>query len=224
MSSSKNIVPVWPNVIGYGRIILYLICFFYIQKNFIIAITSYIIASLFDSIDGYTARELYQYTKFGEIFDQLTNRCGLLGLTIALCTFYPKYMLFFQLSAIIDVSSHWIYMHASTLNDKDSRKNVDIKDCWIIRLYNKYDVLTLMMYGNEIFYLSLYALNFTVGPIMIMGYWCFELIAMITAPIACLKCIVSMVHLMIGVNELKKIDAQEYERKIALHIINTQFN
>lgn len=217
--ASIKIFLFWPNIIGYGRIILYLICFYYIQHDFIITTTCYIIASLFDTIDGYTARALQQTTKFGEILDQLTDRCGLLGLIIALCTFYPKYMFLFQISSFIDISGHWIYMHASTMTGKKSHKNINVEDCWIIRLYYKYDVLTLMVYGNEIFYLSLYAMNFTTGP-MIMGFWCFELISMITAPIACLKILVSMVHLVVGANELAKIDVKEYERIIGLNIIN----
>jgi len=51
-------------------------------------------------------------TKFGAILDQLTDRCGTMSLCIALSNFYPKYMFLFQLSCVIDIACHWIYLHS----------------------------------------------------------------------------------------------------------------
>lgn len=50
-------------------------------------------------------------TKFGAMLDQLTDRCGTMGLLVTLSCFYPKYMFWFQLSMAIDVSCHWFYLH-----------------------------------------------------------------------------------------------------------------
>lgn len=50
-------------------------------------------------------------TKFGAMLDQLTDRCGTMGLLVTLSYFYPKYMFWFQLSMAIDVSCHWFYLH-----------------------------------------------------------------------------------------------------------------
>lgn len=50
-------------------------------------------------------------TKFGAMLDQLTDRCGTMGLLVTLSYFYPKYMFWFQLSMAIDVACHWIYLH-----------------------------------------------------------------------------------------------------------------
>lgn len=40
-------------------------------------------------------------TKFGAMLDQLTDRCGTMGLLVTLSYFYPKYMFWFQLSMVI---------------------------------------------------------------------------------------------------------------------------
>ncbi|TMW47136.1 hypothetical protein DOY81_007785 [Sarcophaga bullata] len=44
------------------------------------------------------------------MLDQLTDRCGTMGLLVTLSYFYPSYMFWFQLSMAIDVACHWLYM------------------------------------------------------------------------------------------------------------------
>lgn len=124
-------------------------------------------------------------TKFGAMLDQLTDRCGTMGLLVTLSYFYPNYMFWFQLSMAIDVACHWIYMQAwvifrqfftvlsiicfiyilrSTLQGKSSHKFVDPNENPIMRLYYQKSILTFMCCGNELFYSALYLLYFTNGP------------------------------------------------------------
>jgi CDP-diacylglycerol--inositol 3-phosphatidyltransferase len=51
-------------------------------------------------------------TKFGAMFDMLVDRCSTMCLCFVLAMFYPKWALFFQLWAAIDVASHWLHLHA----------------------------------------------------------------------------------------------------------------
>lgn len=95
----------------YGRVILAIISFYFMTTNYIIASWCYIISALLDAIDGYAARYFNQGTKFGAMLDQLTDRIGTMCLLAALCTFYPSYSFWFQLSMAIDISCHWIYLH-----------------------------------------------------------------------------------------------------------------
>lgn len=46
------------------------------------------------------------------MLDQLTDRCGTMGLLVTLSYFYPRYMFWFQISMVIDIACHWIYLHA----------------------------------------------------------------------------------------------------------------
>lgn len=42
----------------------------------------------------------------------LVDRCSTMCLCFVLAMFYPKWALFFQLWAAIDVASHWLHLHA----------------------------------------------------------------------------------------------------------------
>ncbi len=75
----------------------------------------YILSAGLDAFDGHAARALDQSTKFGAMLDQLTDRCATMALLATLCTFYPRWMFLFQLSMVIDISCHWIHLHASLM-------------------------------------------------------------------------------------------------------------
>lgn len=103
------------------------------RTNYVIAGWCYIVSALLDSVDGHAARHFNQSkggirglitdtlffmfynfsgTKFGAMLDQLTDRCGTMGLLVTLSYFYPTYMFLFQLSMAIDVACHWLYMQS----------------------------------------------------------------------------------------------------------------
>lgn len=48
---------------------------------------------------------------------------------------------------------------------KTSHKATDLSENFVMRLYYQKDVLTFMCCVNEAFYISLYVLHFTTGPI-----------------------------------------------------------
>lgn len=51
-----------------------------------------------------------------------------------------------------------------TMQGKTSHKFVDPNENFLLRLYYQKDVLTIMCFGNEMFYAGLYLLHFTYGP------------------------------------------------------------
>lgn len=105
-------------------------------------------------------------TKFGAMLDQLTDRCGTMGLLVTLSYFYPKYMFWFQLSMAIDVSCHWFYLHTTLLQGKTSHKFIDPNENPIMHIYyTNRTVLGFMCLFNELFYAALYLLYFTPGPL-----------------------------------------------------------
>ncbi|VDK80399.1 unnamed protein product [Gongylonema pulchrum] len=58
----------------------------------------------------------------GAMLDMLTDRCALLALVMYCGHLYPSYMLFFQMSAVIDIASHWLHFHVTYLMGKTSHK------------------------------------------------------------------------------------------------------
>jgi CDP-diacylglycerol--inositol 3-phosphatidyltransferase len=93
-----------------------------------LTILCYLTSEFLDALDGHAARALDQCkfmierrygflfsilgTKFGAMFDMLVDRCSTMCLCFVLAMFYPKWALFFQLWAAIDVASHWLHLHA----------------------------------------------------------------------------------------------------------------
>lgn len=212
---SENIFLFVPNIIGYARVILAFISFYFMPTNYIIATTCYMTSALLDAFDGHAARYYNQSTKFGAILDQLTDRCGTMCLCAVLAHFYPKYMFLFLLSMCIDIACHWIYLHTSLLQGKTSHKFIDMSENPIMHLYyTNRTVLFCMCAGNEAFYAALYLLYFTTGPI-IAGMSLFKIVLYFSAPVAIVKSGISLLHLVVACRNLSIIDIAERQKLAA---------
>ncbi|XP_011632698.1 CDP-diacylglycerol--inositol 3-phosphatidyltransferase isoform X1 [Pogonomyrmex barbatus] len=217
MTETENIFLFVPNIIGFGRVILALISFYFMRTDYIIATWCYVISSLLDAIDGHAARYYNQSTKFGAILDQLTDRIGTTCLMVTLCLFYPAYTFWFQLSISIDIACHWIYLHTTLLQGKTSHKFIDMSENPIMRLYyTNRIVLFFMCAGNEAFYAGLYLLHFTEGPIF-AGISLYRLIVYLSAPVALVKAAISLLHGYVSCINLSIIDVKERQEQLKVH-------
>ncbi|KAK1118859.1 hypothetical protein K0M31_014630 [Melipona bicolor] len=217
MTESENIFLFVPNIIGYGRVILAIISFYFMTTNHVIASWCYIISALLDAVDGHAARYFNQSTKFGGMLDQLTDRVGTMCLLATLCMFYPSYSFWFQLSMAIDISCHWIYLHTSLLQGKTSHKFIDMSENSIMRMYyTNRTVLFIMCAGNEAFYAALYLLYFTQGPTF-LGISLFKLVMYLSAPIAFIKAGISLLHGYVSCINLSIIDLKERQERLKVN-------
>ncbi|XP_013113308.1 CDP-diacylglycerol--inositol 3-phosphatidyltransferase [Stomoxys calcitrans] len=214
MPEHDNIFLFIPNLIGYARIFLALIAFWFMSTNYVVAGWCYAISALLDAVDGHAARAFNQSTRFGAMLDQLTDRCGTMGLLVTLSYFYPQYMFWFQLSMAIDVACHWLYMQTSVVVGKTSHKATDLSENIVMRIYYQKDVLTFMCCVNEAFYISLYLLHFTTGPVF-FGLSLFKAVAVLTAPLAVLKSLISCMHAYVASVDLANVDKRERLEKRA---------
>lgn len=180
----ENIFLFVPNLIGFARVILAIVSFYTMPIYPIITFVLYFLSAFLDAFDGLAARAFNQSTKFGALLDQLTDRVGTLCLMMVstgktttlhcqfclfiqtLGHFYPSYLFAFQVSAAVDISSHWMHGQVSLMSGKTSHKSIDLSGNSILRLYyqNK-AVLFGMCFANEAFYVALYMLYFFEGPI-----------------------------------------------------------
>lgn len=102
-------------------------------------------------------------------------------------------------------------MHrSSTLQGKTSHKFFDPNENWIMRQYYKKDILTFMCCGNELFYSALYLLNFTAGPTL-FGISLLKVAAHLSAPVALVKTLISLLHAWVAAQNLAIIDCNERE-------------
>lgn len=102
-----------------------------------------------------------------------------------------------------------------------------------MRLYYQKDILTFMCCGNELFYSALYILHFTRGPIgvclcslnaneirqltnyflrpIVLGISLLEIVAALSAPVAIVKTLISLLHAYVAAQNLAIIDMNERE-------------
>lgn len=206
---AENIFLFVPNLIGYGRIILALLSFYYMPTDHIIAATMYILSGFLDAFDGHAARMFNQGTKFGAMLDQLTDRCGTMCLLVTLSHFYPQYMFLFQLSMAIDISCHWLHLHTTLMAGRSSHKGQEANENPILRVYySSRPVLFVMCAGNELFYSSLYLLHFTEGP-MIAGVGLWRALSYGLLPVGVLKTILALMQGYYAALGLGAIDVHE---------------
>ncbi|VUZ48451.1 unnamed protein product [Hymenolepis diminuta] len=132
---TENIFLFVPNIIGYARILLLIAACWYMPLDPIRAIVAYFLSALLDAVDGHAARLLNQSTKFGAMLDMLSDRCTTMCLLFVLGTFYPRYLLLFQLSAAIDIASHWLHVHVSIQSGSSSHKTIDLDGNSLLRIY-----------------------------------------------------------------------------------------
>ncbi|KAI1289621.1 CDP-diacylglycerol--inositol 3-phosphatidyltransferase [Halotydeus destructor] len=212
-SQVENIFLFVPNLIGYARIVLAFVSFYYMPFDHVRASFCYLLSGLLDAFDGYAARYLNQSTKFGAILDQITDRCALMVLLTVLCGFYPRYALWFQLSMVIDIASHWIHIWASMMQGKTSHKFVDPSESPILKMYyTSRPVLFVFCAANEIFYCGLYLLHFTYGPsVPVLKIGLFKLLTLVSGPVSVAKTLISLVQLSSACINVGIIDSKDRE-------------
>lgn len=204
---SDNIFVFVPNLIGYARIVLAIVSFYFMPTCPKISISCYLLSAFLDAFDGHAARLLNQGTKFGTMLDMLTDRCATMCLCVVLAMFYPSWAIFFQLSMSLDIASHWLHMHASMMKGSNSHKSIDLSGNPILRLYyTSRPVLFVMCAGNELFFSMLYLLNFyedTTGALKVILY--------ISTPIFIAKSVISGLHLVTAARNIGAEDVSDRE-------------
>ncbi|XP_022652320.1 CDP-diacylglycerol--inositol 3-phosphatidyltransferase-like [Varroa jacobsoni] len=205
----ENIFLFIPNLIGYGRILLALLSFYWMPTDYSRAFWCYALSAFLDAWDGHAARYFRQSTKFGALLDQLTDRCGTMCLLVTLSYFYPKYMFCFQVSMSIDIASHWLHTQVSLMMGKTSHK--DVKGNALLHFYyTSKPFLFTMCVANEVFYLALYMVHFVEGPKMgPLPVSFFRLCAYITFPLAILKSVLALIQMYEAAKDCGRIDEEE---------------
>lgn len=206
----KNVWLFYPNLVGYGRIVLAIISFEAMTYAPIRAMFCYALSAGLDAIDGHLARMYNQSSRFGAMLDQLTDRCALLALVMSLGAFYPNKLFLFQMSAVIDIASHWLHLHATDLTGKVTHKASENP---ILHLYyTSRTFLFWMCAGNEAFYGLLYINYFWPGP-SLFGIYLIPLLATLCFPVAFVKAAISLVHLVTAAQTVVAHDVRIIEQR-----------
>lgn len=213
---TENVFIRVPILIGYVRIITALLSFYYMPFAPVKACTWYVISSLTDAVDGLSARYLKQESRVGKLFDMLTDRCSTTCLIIVLSQFYPKWAFAFQMFVILDICSHWLFVYDSVLHDRSSHKAVDEETPAVLRLYySSRPILFLLAGGTELFFILLYGLHFTKGPILYgtAALPAFTVLLCVCIPIVVIKVVLLIVQMLDALHKIAEHDVKETKQK-----------
>lgn len=212
--SESSVFLFVPNIIGYVRILLALLSFYYMPFDYVRAFCYYLLSQLLDALDGHAARYLNQSSRFGAMLDQLTDRCSTLCLLMVLGNFYPSQMILFQISAAIDIASHWLHLHSSDIKGSKHYKQIEDSNNPLKQVlkfyYTSRPFLFFMCAGNELFYCLLYIQHFTPGfiiPVFRVGIW--KVLCYLCFPISFVKSAISVFHLVTAAQSIVEIDTSD---------------
>ncbi|KAJ7709966.1 CDP-alcohol phosphatidyltransferase-domain-containing protein [Mycena rosella] len=224
-AQSENVFLFVPNLIGYLRIILAGVSLHFMSYHPIRSTVAYCVSCLLDAVDGQAARALGQTSKFGAVLDMVTDRCTTSCLLCYLSSAFPAYALYFQFLIALDFSSHYMHMYSSLVTGSVSHKLVTGDVSKILWWYYN-DPLTLFVVcaGNELFFVSLYLIKWTVKPIgipidLLSTLTYPGLFALLSFPIFALKNVINVVQLwkaskiLVGVDIAERKKARETRAK-----------
>ena len=204
----ENVFLFYPNVIGYVRIVAAVVSIYFMPTFPLLTITCYLFSRFLDAIDGNVARFFNQSTRLGAMLDLLTDCCGLLGIIMGLMVIYPDQAFLLQMSAIIDIAGHWMYMSTSHICGKTSHKEVQDIDNPVLKLYyTSRAFLCAMVVGNEIFYSCLYLLHFYPEILL----W--KCLAWLSFPVALGKTLITICHMLTAASKLANLDVKERQQQ-----------
>ncbi|KAJ6596830.1 CDP-diacylglycerol-inositol 3-phosphatidyltransferase [Mycena vulgaris] len=226
-AQSENVFLFVPNLIGYLRIILAAVSLHYMSYHPVRCTITYCVSCLLDAVDGQAARALGQTSKFGAVLDMVTDRCTTSCLLCYLSSAYPDYALCFQFLIALDFSSHYMHMYSSLVTGSRSHKLVtgDVsKILWWY--YNDPFTLFVVCAGNELFFVSLYLMKWTVTPIglptnLLSTLTYAGLFALLSGPVFITKNVINVVQLwkaskiLVGVDIAERKKAREDSRRRA---------
>ena len=85
---------------------------------------------------------------------------------MGLAILYPQYTFAIQLHIFLDVFSHWLHMYLSVKGGDHSHKDTSKQSRLLTIYYTNRAVLFTICSMNEIFFMSVYAAYWKVGPTM----------------------------------------------------------
>eukprot|EP00921_Rhytidocystis_pertsovi_P017755 GHVQ01027887.1.p1 GENE.GHVQ01027887.1~~GHVQ01027887.1.p1 ORF type:complete len:242 (+),score=19.56 GHVQ01027887.1:363-1088(+) len=152
----SNVLMYVPNVIGYVRIVLVIVCCWLAHKSWIMTVLLYGSSQFMDALDGWTARRYGQVSVFGAVLDQVTDRLSTVLLYFLNVAAYPEYLSVVFLLCVVDLGGHWMYVFSSMVSGEESHKK--IPTCRpVLKLY--YELPGLMFITHacyELFWLVLF--------------------------------------------------------------------
>jgi CDP-diacylglycerol--inositol 3-phosphatidyltransferase len=124
---------------------------------------------------------------------------------------YPDWWLSFAALIALDVVSHWFQTYAKMMEGKTTHKGSDNP---LLNFYYSFPYLLICCVGNEGFFIALYVLNFSAGP-MLGASGLFSVLAWVFFPISAFKNFMNVVQLYDSCHVIASLDLKELKAKEA---------
>jgi CDP-diacylglycerol--inositol 3-phosphatidyltransferase len=111
----RKIFSYYANLIGYTRILLLFVGFYFNRINSSVFLCCYTISFSMDVLDGHVARSWRQTSRFGAALDIFTDKVSTPGLLLTLSHLYPDWTFLFNCVLMLDVSSHYFHFYSTLL-------------------------------------------------------------------------------------------------------------
>ncbi|XP_076806367.1 CDP-diacylglycerol--inositol 3-phosphatidyltransferase-like [Clavelina lepadiformis] len=207
--SARDVFLYIPNLIGYVRMILIVAFYYYTYHKPAQSMVCYLLAALLDNADGFAARKLHQCSKFGAALDMLLDKVAYLGLVNTLIQFYPSHAFWFQLSSAIDLAGHWMYTQATTASENSNNHKIVLRHYSLLRwYYSSENFLNVVCFGNQVFYICLYLMNFTEG-LTVFGVSLIRVFLYASLPVLTFRTLTNINHIVDASIHLVKIDVMD---------------
>ena len=188
-----NVVFYPANIITYFRYILLAPFCYFSHSAPILFILIGCFSSLLDLADGYVAKISGKKSSYGAILDMTIDRLYYSIGIIVLSKLYPDYTWFFYIVLIIDITSHYVVIHATSLLQIKSHKLLFLRTESTL-LKNYYSSNRIFMIISNVSYTTamiiLYLYKFY--PSNVLFYFC--LFSLLLATIQILINIIQLSH------------------------------
>merc|ERR1711934_790899 len=131
---TMKVVFYWPNIIGYMRIFLNIVCFFTFFENHVLTFWLYLISFTLDVVDGWVARSFNQCSTLGIVLDMVADRTGTAGFLLCLSHYYKPWVPLWGTLLTLDIISHWMQMYSSVVGGHKSHKDTQDSQFFLLRL------------------------------------------------------------------------------------------
>eukprot|EP01064_Diplonema_japonicum_P018293 TRINITY_DN26986_c0_g1_i1.p1 TRINITY_DN26986_c0_g1~~TRINITY_DN26986_c0_g1_i1.p1 ORF type:complete len:216 (+),score=41.15 TRINITY_DN26986_c0_g1_i1:37-684(+) len=213
--AKRNVFLFVPNIIGYFRVVLTVVSYIYFFDDPVIFLGCYTLGFVLDGADGMAARYFNQCSRFGAIFDMITDRAATAGFVALLSHLYVdndtkgmRWMVPTAAALLIglDFVSHYTRMYSVGgvfASHKDTSKT---RSKILTVYYSSRLCLQVLCMGQEGFYLLLYACYFWNYALLNAALW-------ISVPFMAAKQFVNCIQFWEGVQDVVKLDYEDQEKK-----------
>ncbi|EEH56523.1 uncharacterized protein MICPUCDRAFT_11360, partial [Micromonas pusilla CCMP1545] len=133
----RNVFLYVPNLIGYARVALTIASLLTAFSRVEFSLAAYFLSFVCDELDGRFARMFDQCSEYGATLDMVTDRLSTTGLLMVVAAEVPT--LFYPCVGLVmlDIASHWVHVHASSLRPGGKKSHKDVADSryFLLRLY-----------------------------------------------------------------------------------------